>query len=98
PNVSTLSLHDALPIFHVNAATAQDDRHVVDDDLSVGNWFGAAPEATANETPAAPTPVPPMAAVPEPVPTMAAAPEPVPPTAAARSEEHTSELQSRENL
>src|SRR5690606_41862978 len=91
------SLHDALPIFDL--ADAGDpafldhvDRHLRDAGLTPSASSSKLARALTTTAPAATAPRSPAAAAPAPAPSPAAAPK------KKRSEEHTSELQSRENL
>src|SRR5690606_40600691 len=83
PAIYSLSLHDALPIWILLPGVDPGDELALAARLERLERNGIA------AAPAAPAVSPPAAGTP------AAAP---PPTPAARSEEHTSELQSRENL
>src|SRR5207247_11123981 len=91
PSVYALSLHDALPISAVSP-----DAH--DADHARAPWAPAAPAARSASAPASTAPCTARAMS---APTRVAGPAngtPPPGSAATRSEEHTSELQSRVEL
>src|SRR5690606_39946922 len=92
----TLSLPDALPICHTRALLAR----LAQRTLRARAALSRAPRAPLSppEAPTAPEPAALPALSLEGPPTLVDEAPPAPPLVAARSEEHTSELQSREKL